>query len=607
MYCFANYVIMAAVLRRNSVRGAIMFKKLPLCIVFLLLFGCGVFVSESQPGVPTTYYTESVAAYVQKANATQNGNQKAYYYIQAAGRALLDGETAAAKNYLAMADGRVLSPRQKDEKAILAAKIANNEGNNVAVLNNLAQINQPENLQPELARAYYQLASQAHQKAGETVAYCQDLIHLGAVLPSNQAIAARQSTLFCLGSLTDSTLASMASQSNNNEVLGWIAIAQLNKIGDANGNFQESYARWAQQYPNHPANILFTAQTNSSTATEHATVTANVDASHIALLLPTTGSASGAGLAVRDGFMAAYYNHPSGHSVKLYDTNGIDISSVYNRALDEGATLVVGPLTKSEVSRLADAGVSVPTLALNNIATKNAKRNFYQFALSPNDEAEQAAERAYAQGATSALVIAPSDAWGQGIVNTFAAQFARLGGQVRESVSYTNSTSLDSMVKTALQAKTPNAKNNDKNTPNRRSDINVIFLVATPDKARAIKPLLNFYYADTLPVYAISVIYTGVNEPFKNQDLNGIQFCTLPWYVSHSSSVSLAKANASTLTSSTTGLYAFGYDAYNMAINFNQLANGLSGVTGELYLKPNQQVYRQGVWAQFRNGEASLI
>ena len=77
--------------------------------------------------------------------------------------------------------------------------------------------------------------------------------------------------------------------------------------------------------------------------------------------------------------------------------------------------------------------------------------------------------------------------------------------------------------------------------------------------------------------------------------------------MSHSSQVALAKANMGSASATTTGLYAFGYDAYNMATNLNQLSNGFSGVTGELYLKPNQQVYREVVWAKFNNGEARLI
>lgn len=586
-----------------------MFKKLSLFIVFLVLLGCNLSVSAPEPGVPTTYYTQSVADYLQKASIAQSPSEIAYYRIQAAGRALLDGQTEEAKSYLALTDGVALPPKQQAEKAILEAKIAANEGNYQEVVNNLATISQPAKLPPELARSYYQLASVAHQGLGQNEAYCQDLMQLGTLLPSDQVMAVRRTTLLCLEALPNDTLQRMASQSSSSEVQGWIVIAQLNKnTVDGGQAFQDAYQQWLQQYPNHPANILFTAATGDVTAAaDRATTTATVDSSRIALLLPTTGSAASAGKAVRDGFMAAYYSHPSGHSVKLYDTNGADIAAVYSRAVADGATMVVGPLMKAEVSRLADAGISVPTLVLNNIPTQGSKRNFYQFALSPNDEALQAAQRAYTKGYTKALVIAPADNWGQGVANSFVTQFTRLGGEVRESVAYTNSTPLDSTIKNALQAKSPNAKNNDQATPDRRQDIDLIFLVATPDKARTIKPLLNFYYANTIPVYATSIIYNGVRDPFRNQDLNGIQFCTLPWYVSNSSAVAVAKANAANMTATTTGLYAFGYDAYNMATNFNQLANGYSGATGVLYLRPNQQVYRQGVWAQFRNGEAVLI
>jgi uncharacterized protein len=575
------------------------FKKLSILVVFLVLLGCSVFTFQPEPGLPTTYYTQSVADYLQKANTAEDPSEIAYYRIQAAGRALVDGKTEEAKGYLALTNGITLAPRQKEEKAILEAKVASNEGNTSEVLSQLATINDPSKLPPELARAYYELISVAHQTRGQNEIYCQDLMHLSNLLPSNQAMGVRQTTLLCLEGLPNDTLQRMAAQSNSNEVRGWIAVAELNKDTSLSSQgFQDAYQQWLQQYPNHPASILFPIAPIGAAASgpARATTTANVDSSHIALLLPTTGSAASAGQAVRDGFMAAYYSKPSGHSVKLYDTNGTDVAAVYKKAIDEGATMVVGPLTKPEVSRLADSGIRIPTLVLNNIPTQGSKRNFYQFALSPNDEAEQAAERAYAQGYTRALVIAPADSWGQGVVNSFATQFARLGGQVRESVAYTNSTPLDSTIKNALQAKSPSAKNNDKAAPDRRQDIDVIFLVATPDKGRAIKPLLNFYYANNLPVYATSIIYNGVSDPFKNQDLNGIQFCTLPWYINNSR----AKTN-------TSSLYAFGYDAYNMAINFNQLANGYSGVTGVLYLRSNQQVYRQGVWAQFTNGEARQI
>ena len=372
-----------------------MFRKAAVLTVFFFLCGCNLFASEPEPGVPT-YYTQSVNDYLQKANEASTPSEKAYYQIEAAGRALADGQTDAAKQYLAATDTIPLSLKQRQEKAILQAKIAMNEGDNQQALQDLSTVGNPATLSPELERAYYQSASIAHQNSGQTVAYCQDLIQLSALLPTDQAATERSSTLSCLQSLSNDTLNYMANMNNTSEVNGWIAIAQLSKNNSSDSpNFQQGYQQWTQRYPNHPAAILFTASTTAAAENTYSTKdVGNVDASHIALLLPLN---SAAGKAVRDGFMAAYYSHPSGHTVKLYDTSGQDINSVYARALNEGATLVVGPLTKPEVSRLQSSGqVSVPTLALNNISTSGSHSDFYQFALSPNDEAEQAARRAYA-------------------------------------------------------------------------------------------------------------------------------------------------------------------------------------------------------------------
>ena len=61
-----------------------------------------------------------------------------------------------------------------------------------------------------------------------------------------------------------------------------------------------------------------------------------------------------------------------------------------------------------------------------------------------------------------------------------------------------------------------------------------MFLAATPQQARQIKPTLAFQYAGDLPVYATSHLYTGTNNPTQDQDLNGIRFCETPWLLNPS-------------------------------------------------------------------------
>ena len=75
--------------------------------------------------------------------------------------------------------------------------------------------------------------------------------------------------------------------------------------------------------------------------------------------------------------------------LKIYDVAAESVSDAYTRAITEGAGFVVGPLTKEDVAALlpVSAGRS-PVLALNFLGeSTSTPRNFYQFALSPEDEA----------------------------------------------------------------------------------------------------------------------------------------------------------------------------------------------------------------------------
>ena len=61
------------------------------------------------------------------------------------------------------------------------------------------------------------------------------------------------------------------------------------------------------------------------------------------------------------------------------------------------------------------------------------------------------------------------------------------------------------------------------------NDLNMIFSVGTSIDMRVIKPQFNFNYAEDIPFYSTSHIYSGVNDKEQNQDLNNIKFCDIPW------------------------------------------------------------------------------
>src|SRR5262249_3332898 len=116
---------------------------------------------------------------------------------------------------------------------------------------------------------------------------------------------------------------------------------------------------------------------------------------HVALLLPLTGRAAGAALSVREGFMSAYYQLAAQERPRrrVYDPGTMSVAEALTQARAGGAEFIVGPLTREEVTAAAEyPGAHAPLLALNFLPTeKGAPLDFYQFALSPEEEARLAA------------------------------------------------------------------------------------------------------------------------------------------------------------------------------------------------------------------------
>ena len=151
--------------------------------------------------------------------------------------------------------------------------------------------------------------------------------------------------------------------------------------------------------------------------------------------------------------------------------------------------------------------------------------------------------------------------------------------------------------------------------PRRREDVDFIFLVAFPQTARQINPLLKYYYAGEIPIYAPSIIYSGSPDSIQDSDLNGITFSEIPWVLANTKTgKSASKQNVegdSTAQNPYIRLYALGYDAYQLTYNLNQFMLfpelAIEGKTGLLDLNEQQLLTRKLAWAQFKNGIPQAI
>jgi outer membrane PBP1 activator LpoA protein len=343
---------------------------------------------------------------------------------------------------------------------------------------------------------------------------------------------------------------------------------------------------------------------------------------HIALLLPITGRAGSAASSVRDGFLSAYYQAPAEERprVRVYDTGTLSVADALTQAREQGAVFIVGPLTREEVTAAAEyAAVRAPVLALNFLPPeKPAPAEFYQFALSPEDEARLAARRILEDHHKRGVALVPSNEWGTRVLAAFKQELTAGGGELlatapidaartdysasitevlRINESSARFKRLESVLGTKLQFE-----------PRRRADIEFIFAPAPANTERLLRPQLRFHYAGDIPTYATSDAFEP--DARANQDLDGLMFPDMPWILGGD----LADAvHAATREAWPSGgpyrgrLFAFGFDAFRLAqaLPHHGVANSVSveGLTGRLSLDADHRVRRELGWAQVHNGE----
>ncbi len=350
----------------------------------------------------------------------------------------------------------------------------------------------------------------------------------------------------------------------------------------------------------------------------------------ITLLLPLHGNYAESSQAIRDGFITAYYQSlsqdASPPTIRIINTSNADIVTLYRQAIDQGANVIVGPLSKDDGLQLVQAGpLSVPTLILNNLPLTQNVSNLYQLSLSPEDEVIQVAAKARKAGRKNAAIIVPSSPWGQRVAQVFLTQWQAQGGKVIGEMFYESPEKLAGQIAQLMHVDESEKRvkllqqqlhTKIRSFPYRRQDVDMVFLVAKPEIARELRPLLDFYYADKIPVYATSHLYAGSLNPQLDKDLNGVLFCAIPWEIAPqtlSPGLQAIWDNAQKFWPQTMRIqpqfFALGVDSYRLA---RQMLTGVTiteveGVTGHLTLQANKIWYRQLPWAEMVEGQPQLL
>jgi outer membrane PBP1 activator LpoA protein len=313
---------------------------------------------------------------------------------------------------------------------------------------------------------------------------------------------------------------------------------------------------------------------------------------HIALLLPLASPSFGRHAdAVRQGFMAGAKAGAKGAlPIRVYAVNedALNVLTLYEEAIESGAQLVVGPLTRDGVAALAASTlVRVPTLALNTLDPGSPQPSrLYLFGLGAEQEARQVAQLARDDGRRNSYILGDGTPLGKRMRQAFVEEFARRGGVTVADLEYSaDQASLAKLRQTA--------------------DLGVadmVFLALDSARARVARP----YLGTALAIYATSQVNAG-GGALAAGDLNLVHFVDMPWLLQPDHpAVMIYPRVAFGDAVDFDRLYALGIDAYRLGIELLNINRNpeLDGVTGQIRVTRDQQFVRELTAAQFIEGKA---
>lgn len=446
---------------------------------------------------------------------------------------------------------------------------------------------------------------------------------------------------------------------------GWLAYTEIVANNGLNSvSLNSSLGKWQSKYKQHPASILIPELKAAALEADNA-----VSYENVAVLIPLSGREAPLGKTIQAGIIAAYQSQPD-KQLTFVDTNAQEMTGIVNQLHSIEPGFVIGPLLKQHVDsylatnqqlindsdtalntdkNITNDYVAEPitpqtnseseslqysppahtwqTLLLN--LPEHAFLGESQFALSmlPEDEASQAAFSLSQQGFKSALILSQNTAIGKRMANSFADQWQQQTKSKASIIYYPSGKQMQQAVKKGLDVNLSDEriyllrnriKENVKSETRNRRDVDMIYMFATPDQARLLKPYIDVNispFANAIPMYASSRSYNVDIDRNTRRDLNGLTFTEIPWLLPSKQVNPLMAADAKKIwpnrSSQLERIYAMGIDALQLVdkVKAMQLIPMLrhKGETGTLQMDTNGIISRSLSWGKYRTSRIQNI
>ena len=280
----------------------------------------------------------------------------------------------------------------------------------------------------------------------------------------------------------------------------------------------------------------------------------------------------------------------------------IDSTSAINRYLQ--------PTTQSK---------AINTLLLNIPDKASLTNQHTVLSMRPEDEAKQAAATLSRQHFKHPIVLSQQGVVSKRIAQAFAEQWQITTGNTIEVVYYSTGAQMQANIKASLSVDkskeritklTRRLNQSIKTQTRNRRDVDMIYLVGTPEQTRLVKPYIEVNispFAKVIPVYASSRSHSTRSNKSSSNDLRGLIFTEIPWLLTGEQNTELATLNNQLWpkrSDSLSRLFAMGFDSYQLInkIPLMQQAPYLQhwGQTGVLKLDENNILTRSLLWGTYQ-------